>query len=162
MHGLGRKMYTIELLNDAKNFMFGLLKNVFDHEGSDLFISADFPPSMKHQGMMKPLSSQALSAEKTKLFAYSLMNEKQRTEFECDLECNFAISIPEVSRFRVNVFQQQLNVGMVIRTITSEIPNFTKLKLPSSLKDVIMQKTRFNFSGGRNRFRKINFTRCHD
>lgn len=140
MHGLGRKMYTVELLNDAKNFMFRLLKNVFDHEGSDLFISADFPPSMKHQGMMKPLSSQALSAEKTKLFAYSLMNEKQRTEFECDLECNFAISIPEVSRFRVNVFQQQLNVGMVIRTITSEIPNFTKLKLPSSLEDVIMQK----------------------
>lgn len=133
-------MYTAELLNDAKNFMFRLLKNVFDHEGSDLFISADFPPSMKHQGIMKPLSSQALSAEKTKLFAYSVMNEKQRAEFERDLECNFAISIPEVSRFRVNVFQQQLNVGMVIRTITSEIPNFTKLKLPPSLKDVIMQK----------------------
>ena len=133
-------MYTAELLNDAKNFMFRLLKNVFDHEGSDLFISADFPPSMKHQGMMKPLSSQSLSAEKTKLFAYSLMNEKQQAEFERDLECNFAISIPEVSRFRINVFQQQLNVGMVIRTITSEIPNFTKLKLPPSLKDVIMQK----------------------
>ena len=133
-------MYTTELLNDAKNFMFRLLKNVFDHEGSDLFISADFPPSMKHQGIMKPLSSQTLSAEKTKLFAYSLMNEKQRAEFERDLECNFAISIPQVSRFRINVFQQQLNVGMVIRTITSEIPNFTKLKLPPSLKDVIMQK----------------------
>ena len=133
-------MYTAELLHDAKNFMFRLLKNVFDHEGSDLFISSDFLPSMKHQGMMKPLSSQALSAEKTKLFAYSLMNDKQRAEFERDLECNFAISIPEVSRFRVNVFQQQLNVGMVIRTITSEIPNFNKLKLPPSLKDVIMQK----------------------
>ena len=133
-------MYTAELLTEARNFMFRLLKNVFDHGGSDLFISADFPPSMKHQGSMKPLSSQALTGEKTKLFAYSLMNDKQRDEFERELECNFAISIPEVSRFRVNVFQQQLNVGMVIRTITSEIPNFTKLKLPNSLKDVIMEK----------------------
>lgn len=133
-------MYTAELLNEARNFMFRLLKNVFDNGGSDLFITAEFPPSMKHQGMMKPLSSQELTAEKTKLFAYSIMNEKQRGEFERDMECNFAISIPDVSRFRVNIFQQQLNVGMVIRTITAEIPNFTKLKLPESLKDVIMEK----------------------
>lgn len=133
-------MFSNELLSEARQFMFRLLKSVFDHEGSDLFISADFPPSMKHQGSMKPLSSQALTAEKTKLFAYSLMNEKQRAEFESELECNFAINVPDVSRFRVNVFQQQLNVGMVIRTITSEIPNFEKLKLPETLKDVVMEK----------------------
>jgi twitching motility protein PilU len=133
-------MFSTELLGEAKQFMFKLLKNVFDNEGSDLFISADFPPSMKHQGMMKSLSSQSLTAEKTKLFAYSIMNEKQRTEFEHELECNFAITVPGVSRFRVNVFQQQLNVGMVIRTITSEIPNFEKLKLPETLKDVMMEK----------------------
>ena len=133
-------MFSTELLGEAKQFMFKLLKNVFDNEGSDLFISADFPPSMKHQGMMKSLSSQSLTAEKTKLFAYSIMNEKQRTEFEHELECNFAITVPGVSRFRVNVFQQQLNVGMVIRTITSEIPNFEKLKLPETLKNVMMEK----------------------
>ncbi|SEL40701.1 MULTISPECIES: PilT/PilU family type 4a pilus ATPase [unclassified Acinetobacter] len=133
-------MFSNELLSEARQFMFRLLKSVFEHEGSDLFISADFPPSMKHQGSMKPLSSQALTAEKTKLFAYSLMNEKQRAEFESELECNFAINVPDVSRFRVNVFQQQLNVGMVIRTITSEIPNFEKLKLPETLKDVVMEK----------------------
>lgn len=137
---MGVGVYTTELLNEARQFMFRLLKNVFDHDGSDLFITADFPPSMKHQGSMKPLSSQALTAEKTKLFAYSLMNEKQRLEFETELECNFAISVPEVSRFRINIFQQQLNVGMVIRTITSEIPNFEKLKLPNALKDVVMEK----------------------
>ena len=68
------------------------------------------------------------------------MNDKQRKEFETELECNFAITVPGVSRFRVNVFQQQLNVGMVIRTITAEIPNFQKLKLPESLKHVIMEK----------------------
>lgn len=89
---------------------------------------------------MKPLGQQNLPSDQTKLFAYSLMNEKQRLEFETELECNFAISVPNVSRFRVNVFQQQLHVGMVIRTITAEIPSFTKLQLPTSLKDVIMEK----------------------
>ena len=67
------------------------------------------------------------------------MNDKQRQEFEAELECNFAITVPGVSRFRVNVFVQQLQVGMVIRTITAEIPNFQKLKLPESLKHVIME-----------------------
>ncbi|WOE43132.1 PilT/PilU family type 4a pilus ATPase [Acinetobacter chinensis] len=133
-------MYTSELLEEARRFMFHMLSKVVEYGGSDLFISADFPPSIKHQGLMKPIGQQALTAEKTRLFAYSLMNEKQRAEFETELECNFAISVPEVSRFRVNVFQQQLQVGMVIRTITAEIPNFAKLRLPESLKHVIMEK----------------------
>ena len=87
---------------------------------------------------MKPLGKQILSADKTKLFAYSIMNDYQRDEFEREMECNFAINVPEVSRFRVNVFVQQQQVGMVIRTIAAEIPNFEKL--PSTLKDVIMEK----------------------
>lgn len=133
-------MYTAELLQEAQRYMFHMLSKVVEFGGSDLFISADFPPSMKHQGLMKSLGQQALTPEKSKLFAYSLMNAKQRQEFETELECNFAISVPEVSRFRINVFQQQLQVGMVIRTITAEIPNFTKLKLPQSLQNVIMEK----------------------
>ena len=133
-------MYNAELLDEAQRFMFHMLGKVFEFGGSDLFITADFPPSMKHQGMMKKLSQQELSAEKTKLFAYSLMNDKQRAEFEENLECNFAISVPNVSRFRVNIFQQQHQVGMVIRTITADIPNFDKLKLPLKLKDVMMEK----------------------
>ena len=132
-------MYSAELL-EARRMMFHMLSKVVEYGGSDLFISADFPPSIKHQGLMKPLGQQNLPSDQTKLFAYSLMNEKQRLEFETELECNFAISVPNVSRFRVNVFQQQLHVGMVIRTITAEIPNFTKLQLPTSLKDVIMEK----------------------
>lgn len=133
-------MYTAELLEEARRLMFHMLSKVVEYGGSDLFITADFPPSIKHQGLMKPFGQQELTADKTKLFAYSLMNEKQRKEFETELECNFAISVPNVSRFRVNVFQQQLNVGMVIRTITNEIPNFKKLQLPESLKSVIMEK----------------------
>ena len=133
-------MYSAELLEEARRMMFHMLSKVVEYGGSDLFISADFPPSIKHQGLMKPLGQQNLPSDQTKLFAYSLMNEKQRLEFETELECNFAISVPNVSRFRINVFQQQLHVGMVIRTITAEIPNFTKLQLPTSLKDVIMEK----------------------
>ncbi|MBC9230716.1 PilT/PilU family type 4a pilus ATPase [bacterium SPL81] len=133
-------MYNAELLEEAKTFMFHMLTKVVEYGGSDLFITADFPPSIKLQGLMRPLGQQELTAEKTKLFAYSLMNEKQRQDFENDWECNFAINVPNVSRFRVNVFKQQLQIGMVIRTITSEIPTFQKLKLPESLKNVIMEK----------------------
>ena len=133
-------MYSAELLEEARKIIFHMLTKVVEYGGSDLFISADFPPSIKHQGLMKPIGQQALTADKTKLFAYSLMNETQRQEFEKELECNFTISVPNVSRFRINVFQQQLQVGMVIRTITAEIPNFAQLKLPESLKDVMMAK----------------------
>lgn len=140
LKNLGISMYNAELLEEAKIFMFHMLTKVVEYGGSDLFITADFPPSIKLQGLMRPLGQQALTADKTKLFAYSLMNEKQRQEFENEWECNFAINVPNVSRFRVNVFKQQLQIGMVIRTITSEIPTFQKLKLPESLKNVIMEK----------------------
>lgn len=129
-----------ETLHEAKTVMFNMLSKVVEIGGSDLFISADFPPSIKYHGLMKPLNRQPLTAEKTKLFAYSLMSQKQREEFATNLECNFAINVPNVSRFRVNVFQQQLQVGMVIRTITAEIPNFKQLLLPEQLKKIIMEK----------------------
>ena len=108
--------------------------------GSDLFIANDFPPSMKSHGEMQPMTTQKLTGEITRQLAHSLMNEAQRAEFAKEMECNFAIAVPGVSRFRVNVFVQQQSVGMVIRTIAAEIPNFEKLDLPPILKDVIMNK----------------------
>ena len=125
---------------EARTYMHQLLKVMFQQGGSDLFISADFPPSIKHQGAMKSLSQQKLTGEVTNKLALSLMNDKQRHEFETELECNFAISLPNVCRFRVNVFVQQQQTGMVIRTIAAEIPSFEKLQLPEVLKDVIMTK----------------------
>jgi len=125
---------------EARSYMHQLLKVMHQAGGSDLFISADFPPSMKALGGMKPLSQQKLSGDITRMLAHSLMNDKQRAEFAQEMECNFAISIPEVCRFRINIFVQQQNVGMVIRTIASEIPNMEKLGLPEVLKDVIMTK----------------------
>ncbi|MEN8426256.1 PilT/PilU family type 4a pilus ATPase [Acinetobacter schindleri] len=133
-------MYTPELLDEARKFMHHMLTKVVEYGGSDLFITADFPPSIKQQGLMKPFGQQKLAADQTRLFAYALMNERQIKEFESVMECNFGISVPGVSRFRVNVFQQQHNVGMVIRTITTEIPSFQQLGLPNSLQQVIMEK----------------------
>lgn len=124
----------------AHAFMIKLLTHMSQAGGSDLFISNDFPPSMKANGEMQPLSAQKLTGEVTRKLAYSIMNETQRTEFDREMECNFAINVPNVSRFRVNVFIQQQNVGMVIRTIAAEIPSFEKLKLPEVLKEVIMNK----------------------
>ena len=129
-----------QALDEARNYLHNLLKAMATAGGSDLFISNDFAPSMKAHGSMKALSQQKLGFEQTKRIAYSIMNEKQRHEFEKEMECNFAINLPGVARFRVNVFLQQQSVGMVIRTIASEIPNFEKLGLPPVLKDVIMSK----------------------
>jgi twitching motility protein PilU len=124
----------------ARAYMHKLLDTMTKQHGSDLFIAADFPPSMKANGTMQPLSSKKLTGAITKALANSIMNEDQRAEFAKEMECNFAISIPGLSRFRVNVFVQQRNVGMVIRTIAAEIPNFEKLGLPPILKDVVMNK----------------------
>ena len=132
---------SVELSDEqAKAYMFKLLTAMFQGQGSDLFISADFPPTMKAHGQLKPLSNQKLTADVTRTLAQSLMNERQRAEFAQEMECNFAIHVPGASRFRVNVYVQQQNVAMVIRTIASEIPNADKLGLPPVLKELIMQK----------------------
>ncbi len=124
----------------AYAYVIKLLHAMTAADGSDLFISHDFPPSMKASGQMRPLTRKKLTGDITRSLAYALMNEEQREEFEREMECNFAISVPDVARFRVNVFVQQRHVGMVIRTIASEIPSFEKLGLPPVLKDVMVQK----------------------
>jgi twitching motility protein PilU len=124
----------------AKAYISKLLTAMSNAGGSDLFVSADFPPSMKMQGQMKPMTNQRLSAEAARSLAYAVMNESQRAEFEKELECNFAISLPGVSRFRVNVFMQQQNVGIVVRTIVNEIPDLAQLGLPQILEEIVMTK----------------------
>jgi twitching motility protein PilU len=126
--------------DQAKTYITKLLTAMSNAGGSDLFVSKDFPPSMKLQGNMQPLTNQRLSGEVARELAYALMNQHQREEFATQLECNFAISLPGVARFRVNVFMQQQNAGMVVRTIANEIPDFAKLGLPETLKDIVMTK----------------------
>ncbi|MFO1386509.1 MAG: PilT/PilU family type 4a pilus ATPase [Chitinivorax sp.] len=124
----------------ATKFMHDLLKLMRAKGASDLFITTDFPPAIKIDGKMTPVSNQSLSAQHTKELARSIMNDRQAEEFEASKECNFAVSPPGIGRFRVNAFVQQGRVGLVLRTITTEIPNFDQLKLPPVLKDVAMTK----------------------
>ena len=122
----------------AKDYMTKLLTAMCRAGGSDLFVSDGFPPSMKTHGTMQPMTSKKLTGEFTRQLARALMNAKQREQFAKELECNFALSIPGVARFRVNAFVQQQHVGMVIRTIPVEIPSFEALALPDILKDIVM------------------------
>ena len=134
---IGTMSLTVE---QARDYMHKLLAAMVKAGGSDLFIAHDFPPSMKAHGQMTPLTEQKLTGAVTAKLADALMNDKQRAEFAKDLESNFAIALPGVSRFRVNVFVQQGQVGMVVRTIAAEIPNFETLRLPEILKEVVMNK----------------------
>ena len=126
--------------DQATKFMYDLLKLMISKKGSDLFITTGFPPAFKIDSKMTPVSNQALTAQHTSDLARSIMNDKQAAEFESTKECNFAISPAGIGRFRVNAFVQQSSIGMVLRTITSTIPTFEDLKVPSVLKDVGMTK----------------------
>jgi len=124
----------------ATRFIHELLQLMVKERGSDLFITAAFPPAIKVDGRITPVSKSALSSQHTIELVRSVMNDKQAAEFEATKECNFAISPPGVGRFRVNAFIQQSRVGMVLRTITTDIPKFDDLGLPPVLKDIIMSK----------------------
>ena len=124
----------------ATELIHNLLRGMLSKKASDLFITAGFPPAFKVDGKMTPVSPQALTAQHTQELARSIMNDRQAAEFEATHECNFAISPPGIGRFRVNVFMQQQRVGMVMRTITTTIPDFDAMGLPPVLKDVVMTK----------------------
>jgi len=124
----------------ATKFMYDLLRLMVAKKGSDLFISVGFPPAIKIDGKMTPVSNQALTPAHTVDLARAIMNDRQAAEFEANKECNFAINPAGIGRFRVNAFVQQANVGVVLRTITTLIPKIEDLGLPNVLKDVIMTK----------------------
>jgi len=124
----------------AIKFMLDLLKLLKQKNGSDLFITVGFPPAMKVDGKVAPVSKQPLTPENAKALTYCIMNDRQLKEYEATKECNFAISPPGVGRFRCNSFIQQSHPGLVMRAITTEIPTLDGLGLPEVLKDVIMTK----------------------
>ena len=124
----------------ATKFMHDLLRLMVSKNGSDLFITTDFPPAFKIDGKVTPVSNQLLSSSHTLELARAIMSDKQAAEFEARKECNFAISPSGLGRFRVSAFVQQSKVGMVLRTITTQIPTLEELGLPEQLKDVVMTK----------------------
>jgi len=127
-------------LNEARGYMFKLLTTMSEVGGSDLFIAVDYPPSMKINGRLVPMTSQPLPAAVTQHLVKALMNRHQVAEFEKELESNFVISVRDVARFRVNVFMQQHHAGMVLRTIPNKIPTIEQLGLPDTLKRLVETK----------------------
>src|SRR6187399_1645940 len=126
--------------DQASQFINDLLKLMVSRNGSDLFITAEFPPAIKVDGKVTKVSQQALGAQHTLALTRSIMNDKQAAEFERTKECNFAISPSGIGRFRVNAFMQQGNVGLVARTIPQTLPTIDGLGLPKVLKEVAMSK----------------------
>ena len=126
--------------DQASKFINDLLKLMVSRNGSDLFITSDFPPAIKVDGKVTKVSPQPLNAGHTLALARAIMNDKQAAEFERTKECNFAISPPGLGRFRVNAFIQQGKVGMVIRVIPAVLPTIDGLGMPQVLKEVAMAK----------------------
>jgi len=114
------------------------LKLMTEKNASDMFLTTGAPVYIKIEGKLYPLGNTGLPPGMVKKIAYSLMDEGQVPQFERDLELNMAIALADAGRFRVNVFKQRGEVGMVIRAIKSRIPSIEELNLPQVLKDVIM------------------------
>lgn len=124
----------------AEKFVFDLLRLMVAKNASDLFITTGFPPAMKIDGKVTPVTNQALTGQQAKEITRSIMNDKQAAEYDATNECNFAVGIPGLARFRVNAFVQRGSSGLVFRTIATKIPNFEELGLPEILKEVSMTK----------------------
>ena len=126
--------------DQAIKYMRDLLKLMVDKKGSDLFITVDFPPAIKIDGKVTPVSKTKLTPENSKALTYAIMNDRQLKEYEATKECNFAISPAGIGRFRVNAYIQQGHTGMVLRTIETTVPTLDGLGLPTVMKEISMTK----------------------
>jgi twitching motility protein PilU len=126
--------------DQASKFINDLLRLMVSRRGSDLFLTAEFPPAIKVDGKVTKVSPQPLTGNHTLQLARSIMNDKQAAEFERSKECNFAISPAGIGRFRANAFLQQGQVGLVLRTIPATLPSIAALDLPPILNDVVQAK----------------------
>ena len=117
-----------------------LLAMLAESNGSDLFVTAGWPPSIKVDGVIRPAGRHPLSAEQAREMVRAVMNDHQRQEFADTNECQFAIERPKLGRFRVSAFVQRDAAGMVLRRINHTIPTLEELKLPPVLRDLAMTK----------------------
>jgi len=117
-----------------------LLMAMVKKDASDIYITTDMPPSFRINGVVYPLKQAPLTSMQCEQLANACMSEKQRACFAEEFEMNLALSYPDIGRFRVNVFRQRGNIGMVIRQIKSHIPSIDELGLPKVFKDIAMEK----------------------
>ncbi|WP_057832084.1 PilT/PilU family type 4a pilus ATPase [Colwellia sp. TT2012] len=116
------------------------LEKMVKQGASDMFVTAKMPVSAKVNGELKPIDDVVLTAEESLELVHAAMTEKQQHQFDTEKECNFAIEIEDIGRFRISAFWQRDMAGMVVRRIITDIPDVDDLGLPSVLKDVIMSK----------------------
>ncbi|HZP87713.1 MAG TPA: PilT/PilU family type 4a pilus ATPase [Burkholderiales bacterium] len=121
-------------------FLTPVLKLMAEKQASDLFLSAGMPISIKIRGTIMPVNGEVLSPEIVKKIAYEMMSEKDQRDFEQNLEMNFSFPVPDVGRFRVNVFRQRGHVALVIRYLRGQTPGMEALRLPPVLKELIIEK----------------------
>jgi len=126
--------------DQATKFINDLLRLMVSRKGSDLFLTADFPPAIKVDGKVTKVSPQPLTGQHTLQLARSIMNDKQAADFERTKECNFAIAPQGIGRFRVNAYIQQGSVALVLRTIPATLPTIQSLELPPILQEVVLTK----------------------
>ena len=126
--------------DQASKFVHDLLRLMVSRGGSDLFLTADFPPAIKVDGQVSKMSAQPLSPQHTQALARAVMNDRQSSEFERTKECNFAIAPSGIGRFRCNAFVQQGNIGMVLRLIPQTLPTIESVGLPRVLEELAMTK----------------------
>ena len=124
----------------AAKLMQDLLRRTVERAGSDLFVTAGFPPAIKIDGEVRAQAERKLLPEEAAMMVRVIMNDRQTKEFDATKECNFAIAPLGVGRFRVNAFVQQGHVGCVIRLVNASIPSIDTLELPAVLKDLVMQQ----------------------
>ena len=129
-----------DALEISKQLLNGWLHHMVQHKGSDLFLTSGFPPAMKLDGKISRLNDTPLTAAECAIIARSIMSTKQAEEFAQTNESNFAISLPDAARFRVNAMVQRGATALVFRVITSNIPSFESLNLPPVLKKIALQK----------------------
>ena len=117
-----------------------LLQEMVHQDASDIYITVDLPPIYRKEGVNSPFGTKKLTTEDILILAEKIMNEKQRKDFYEKMEMNLALYYPELGRFRVNIFFQQRNIGLVIRQIKIDIKSIDDLNLPKIFKDISMTK----------------------
>ncbi|EQD44574.1 type IV pilus (Tfp) assembly protein ATPase component PilU [mine drainage metagenome] len=126
--------------DQAVKFVQDLLRIMVQRHASDLFITADFPPAMKIDGEVKPVSDRPFTAEQAAILVRALLNDRQSREFDASKEVNFAIAPLGIGRFRVSAFVEQGRLGAVLRTINTQVPTIRELELPQVLESLALTK----------------------
>lgn len=116
----------------------GYLGMMVERQASDMFFSPGAPPNIKIEGLVRHIGAKELSVTEVAAMAASVMNERQKAEFEENWEMNLSWAIENIGRFRINIYRQRGETAMAVRYVSNRIPSLEQLNLPPILKDLVM------------------------